>query len=182
MSDLKVFAICGSLRQHSKNKALLVYAKNHAPKGMRIDIADISELPFYNEDLAEKPASAQSLIEKATQADAFLFACPEYNYSLAPALKNAIDWLSREPNNQVLAGKAVAMLGSGGGMGTSRAQYHLRQVCVCLDMPVLTKPEVFCNSFGSAFNESAELVDEKIQGQIQNQLQAFAVFIKKNQR
>ena len=107
-------------------------------------------------------------------ADALLLASPEYNYSIAPALKNALDWLSREPNNGVLAGKTAAIMGSGGGMGTSRAQYHLRQVCVFLDLHLVNKPEVFCNSFGDSFNAAGELVDERIQGLIQQQLQALA--------
>ena len=69
-----------------------------------------------------------------TEADALVLACPEYNYSLAPALKNALDWVSREPDCAPFNGKPVAIMGAGGGMGTSRAQYHLRQVCVYLNL------------------------------------------------
>jgi chromate reductase len=88
------------------------------------------QVPFYNADITDKPAAVQQLLAQLAQADALLLACPEYNYSMAPALKNALDWASREPDNKLLAGKAVAILGAGGGMGTSRAQYHLRQSCV----------------------------------------------------
>ncbi|WP_337840779.1 NAD(P)H-dependent oxidoreductase [Rheinheimera sp.] len=174
MANLRILAICGSLRQKSTNKALLQYAMQQAPAGVEIELADLSELPFYNADLAEKPASVTRLVAQAAASDALLLACPEYNYSIAPALKNALDWLSREPNNGVLAGKTAAILGSGGGMGTSRAQYHLRQVCVFLDLHLVNKPEVFCNSFGHSFNEQGELVDERIQGLIRQQLQALA--------
>jgi chromate reductase len=103
-------------------------------------------------------------------ADAFLFACPEYNYSIAPALKNALDWASREADNYLLANKTAALLGSGGGMGTSRAQYHLRQVCVYLNLHLLNKPEIFCNAFTGAFNAEGELVDTRIQELIIHQL------------
>ncbi|MBR3881494.1 MAG: NAD(P)H-dependent oxidoreductase, partial [Mailhella sp.] len=78
--------------------------------------------------------------------------------SVAPALKNALDWLSREPGN-LLAGKTAAMMGAGGGMGTSRAQYHLRQTCVYLDLRVLNKPEVFSNAFSDAFLEDGSVSD-----------------------
>lgn len=174
MTSLKILAICGSLRQKSNNKALLQYAMQQAPTGIEIELADLSGLPFYNSDLTEKPDSVTKLIAQAATADALLLASPEYNYSIAPALKNALDWLSREPNNGVLAGKTAAIMGSGGGMGTSRAQYHLRQVCVFLDLHLVNKPEVFCNSFGDSFNAAGELVDERIQGLIQQQLQALA--------
>ncbi|HNM98723.1 MAG TPA: putative nucleotide-diphospho-sugar transferase, partial [Marmoricola sp.] len=46
------------------------------------------------------------------------------------------------PDRDVLSGKPVAIMGAGGGMGTSRSQYHLRQVCVCLNLQPLNKPEV----------------------------------------
>jgi chromate reductase len=64
-------------------------------------------------------------------------------------------------------------MGAGGGMGTSRAQYHLRQVCVFLDLHVLNKPEVFCNAFSDSFDQDGKLVDERIQELISTQLSAF---------
>ena len=93
---MNVLGICGSLRQHSTNKGLLRYAQQNAPEGMQIEIADLNEVPFYNADLAEKPPAVERLWAQLEQADALLLACPEYNYSLAPALKNALDWASRE--------------------------------------------------------------------------------------
>lgn len=173
MSELNVLGLYGSLRRQSTNMKLLRYAQANAPAGMRITIADLSEVPFYNADYAERPASVQQLCAQAQQADALLFACPEYNYSLAPVLKNALDWISREPDNRFLAGKTAAVMGSGGGMGTSRAQYHLRQVGVVLDLHFVNKPEVFCNAFAGTFNEAGELVDEKIKALIVQQLQAL---------
>jgi chromate reductase len=114
------------------------------------------------------------VLEQIGRADALVLACPEYNYSLAPALKNILDWASREPNNALLAGKPVAILGAGGGMGTSRAQYHLRQVCVYLDLHPLNKPEVFANAFAGGFNADGDLTDERIAGLITEQMQALA--------
>jgi len=167
---MKVLAICGSLRQQSTNKGLLRYAQEHAPAGMTIEIADLSEVPFYNSDLTEQPAAVERLMAQLEQADALLLACPEYNYSMAPALKNALDWASRAPDNRLLAGKPAAILGSGGGMGTSRAQYHLRQVCVFLDLRLLNKPEVFVNAFAGNFDEQGNLTGERIQQLIIEQL------------
>lgn len=173
MSTLKVLAICGSLRRASTNMGLLRHAKAHAPAGMEITIADLSSIPFYNADITDKPAAVQQLLAQLADADALLLACPEYNYSMAPALKNALDWASREPDNHLLAGKAVAILGAGGGMGTSRAQYHLRQSCVFLDLHPLNKPEVFANAFAGGFDAEGNLTDERLQGLVQQQLTAL---------
>lgn len=170
---MKVLAICGSLRAKSTNKGLVRYAQANAPEGMVIEIADLSNVPFYNADISERPAAVQQLLQQIGEADALLLGCPEYNYSIAPALKNALDWASREPNNALLDGKAVAIMGSGGGMGTSRAQYHLRQVCVYLNLHPLNKPEVFANAFSNSFDADGNLVDEKIQGNIRAQLAAL---------
>lgn len=171
--SINVLAICGSLRAKSTNRGLLRFAQGHAPQGMKIHQADLLEVPFYNADLAEKPAAVQQLLQQLAEADALLLACPEYNYSLAPALKNALDWASREPDNHLLSGKPVAIMGAGGGMGTSRAQYHLRQVCVFLNLHPLNQPEVFANAFSGGFDSDGDLIDEKIQALIVKQLQAL---------
>jgi chromate reductase len=173
MSGLKVLALCGSLRAKSTNKALVEYAIAHAPQGMQIELADLTDVPFFNADLTAKPAAVERLLAQFAKADALLLACPEYNYSIAPALKNALDWASREPNNALLAGKVAAIMGSGGGMGTSRAQYHLRQVCVFLDLHLVNKPEVFCNAFANSFDAEVKLTDERIQNLIVQQLTAL---------
>lgn len=170
---MKILAICGSLRKKSCNMGLLRYAQANAPEGSSITIADLSALPFYNADLTEKPAAVVTLLQQIGAADALIFSCPEYNYSIAPALKNALDWASREPDNALLNGKAVALMGAGGGMGTSRAQYHLRQVCVFLNVHPLNKPEVFANAFAGTFDGDGNLTDEKIQATIKAQLTAL---------
>ena len=170
---MNILAICGSLRKKSTNMGLLRYAQTNAPAGSTITIADLSAVPFYNADLTEKPAFVVQLLQQLQTADALILGCPEYNYSIAPALKNALDWASREPENALLNGKPVALMGAGGGMGTSRAQYHLRQVCVYLNLHPLNKPEVFANAFTNAFDADGNLVDEKIQGNIKAQLAAL---------
>ena len=71
-----------------------------------------------------------------------------------PALKNALGWASRAPENRLLAGKPTAIMGSGGGMGTARAQYHLRQVCVFLELYPLNKPEIFSNALKGSFDDT----------------------------
>lgn len=170
---MKFLAICGSLRKKSTNMGLLRFAQTNAPSGSEIIIADLSEIPFYNADIAEKPSSVVTLLKQLAAADGVIFGCTEYNYSVAPALKNALDWASREPDNLLLAGKPAALMGSGGGMGTSRSQYHLRQICVFLNMHPLNKPEVFVNAFANTFDADGNLTDVKTQENIKTQLTAL---------
>jgi chromate reductase, NAD(P)H dehydrogenase (quinone) len=173
METLHVLGICGSLRRASTNMGLLKCAQDHSPSGLVLELADLTDVPFYNADIVKIPDPVEKFYAALEKADALLLACPEYNYSLAPAIKNALDWASRAPENHLLAGKPVAILGAGGGMGTGRAQYHLRQVCVFLDLHPLNKPEVFSNAFSASFDENGKVVDPKLQELIVEQLRAL---------
>ena len=175
---LRVLGICGSLREESRNMGMLRYAQAHAPAGMQITIADLRDVPFFVRNDLKSPA-VETLLRQFGEADAFVFACPEYNYSIAPALKNALDWASRAEDNKLLAGKPAAMFGAGGGMGSSRAQHHLRQVTAALNIHLLNKPEVYGNAFSESFSADGTLVDAKLQGNLVKQLEALQAWAKK---
>lgn len=172
---LDVVALSGSLRRKSANTGLLRAAQQLAPPEISIEIAEIGDLPLYNADLV-KPHSVERLVARIAAADALLFACPEYNYSISAPLKNALDWVSREPGNRALDGKPAAILGAGGRMGGARAQYHLRQVCVYLNLYPLNKPEVFAHANSESFDADGNLVDERVRKQIAEQMEAFAAW------
>jgi chromate reductase len=176
MTMLKFLGITGSLRQKSTNKGLLRAAVAHLPEAANMEVADLSDIPFYNADITEKPASVVRVLSQMAAADALVLACTEYNYSIAPALKNILDWASREPGNALLTGKPVALMGSAGGMGSSRSQYHVRQVCVFLNMHPLNKPEVFANAFAGGFDADGNLTDAKITETITEQMNALAAW------
>jgi chromate reductase, NAD(P)H dehydrogenase (quinone) len=165
MSDAKptsVLGICGSLRKASFNMAALRTAIELRPAGMEVTVADISQIPLYNEDVRAEgfPPPVEALRQQIKAADALLFACPEYNYSMSGVLKNAIDWASRPPD-QPFAGKAVAIISAAAGMaGGARAQLHLRHSCVFLDMHPLNKPEVLIYQAQNKFDANGELTDE----------------------
>ncbi|WP_409306681.1 NADPH-dependent FMN reductase [Pectobacterium sp. B1J-3] len=174
MSTIKLLGIAGSLRKTSTNRGLLRAAQSVLPSGVSLNIADLLDVPFYNADLTEIPESVQRIARQAQEADGFVFACTEYNYSMAPALKNILDWLSRLPDTNVLNDKPAALMGAGGGMGTSRAQYHLRQTCVFLNIHPLNRPEVFSNAFAGGFDDQGNLKDEKIVALITEQMKTLA--------
>lgn len=182
MTTTKLLGIAGSLRRTSTNRGLLRAAQANLPEGANLEIADLTDVPFYNSDLPEKPASVVRVLGQIAAADALVLASTEYNYSLAPALKNILDWASREPGNTLLAGKLAAILGAGGGMGTSRAQYHLRQVCVFLDLRPLNKPEIFANAFAGGFDADGNVTDAKLIAQVAEQMQVLVARVAESRR
>ena len=167
--SVRVVALCGSLRQASFNRRLIGVAQAAAPAGMAIEIAEIRDLPLYDEDIekAGMPAPVAWLRGQVAAADALLFACPEYNFSISGALKNAIDWASRPPNTP-LTGKPYAIMGAGGRLGAARAQYHLRQICGAFDMKPVNKPEVFVINAPAQFDQAGALTDETARGLIRD--------------
>lgn len=159
---MKVLGISGSLRKASFNSMALRAAQKLAPAGMEISIADISQIPMYNDDvrLAAEPAAVTALKAQVRAADAILLVSPEFNFSIPGVLKNTLDWLSRPPEPP-FDGKTVAIMGaSPGQVGTARMQYHMRQVMVFMNAFVLNKPEVFINHCAGKFNAEGELTDE----------------------
>jgi len=125
---ITVLGICGSLRAGSYNKATLQTAIDMKPPGMTIETADIGSIPLYNEDVRALgfPPPVEKLRGQIAAADALLFVTPEYNYSIAGVLKNAIDWASRPPD-QPFAGKPVAMMGRVPGWP---ARHERNTICV----------------------------------------------------
>jgi chromate reductase, NAD(P)H dehydrogenase (quinone) len=181
MSDhgsISVLGICGSLRKGSYNMAALRTAIALKPPNMTVTVADISQIPLYNEDVREKgfPPPVETLRRQIKEADALLFACPEYNYSMSGVLKNAIDWASRPPD-QPFAGKPCAILGAAAGMaGSARAQYDLRRSCVFVDMHPLNKPEVLIGQAHTKFDAEGNLLDEAAKGFIRDMMANLAAW------
>lgn len=170
--------ICGSLRKGSYNLAALKAAQELSPADVEIEIFDLAGIPVYNQDDEGKPpARVAELKSKVRAANAVLIATPEYNYSIPGPLKNAIDWASRPYGQSCWNGKPVALMGaSPGTLGTARAQYHLRQCCVFLNMYALNAPEVMISAAQQRFDASGKLTDEtsrKLIGQLIGRLIAY---------
>jgi chromate reductase len=159
---VNIIGISGSLRQGSYNTATLRAAQELAPPDLALAIGDISQFPLYNGDLQAQgiPEAVQQLGAQIRAADGVLLVTPEYNYSVSGVMKNAIDWLSRL-KEQPFAGKPVAICGASMGvLGTARAQYHLRQIGVYLDMRILNKPEVMIGQAHERFDAGGKLTHE----------------------
>jgi chromate reductase len=159
---IRVLGFAGSLRKGSYNKVLLRVAAELMPKGVVLETFDLEGIPLFNEDLeAQPPAKVKEFKRRIRAADAVLIATPEYNYSIPGVLKNAIDWASRPYPENAFDNKPVAVMGASTGMlGTARAQYHLRQCFVFLNVHTVNKPEVMV-SFALEKIVDGRLKDEK---------------------
>ena len=162
MADLKILGVCGSLRKASYNMAALRACNELMPAGMSMKIAQIGDIPLFNQDVfdAGLPESAKRFRAEVAEADGVLIASPEYNFSLSAALKNAIDWASRPPN-QSWQDKPIAVFScSGGPLGGARVQYDVRRILGQLWGHVLPRPEVFIGSAQGKFDAQGKLTDE----------------------
>jgi chromate reductase, NAD(P)H dehydrogenase (quinone) len=158
---LTVLGIAGSLRRASFNRALLRAAAGLAPAGMAIEIFDLAGIPLYNpDDETALPARVGEFRRRVRAADAILIATPEYNYSVPGVLKNAIDWASQPYGENAWDAKPVALMGASlSGMGTARAQYHLRQSLTALNCHTLNRPEVLIGGAPGKFDAAGNLTD-----------------------
>jgi chromate reductase len=165
-NKIKIIGLAGSLRQDSFNKALMQTAVEFCPKNAEIEVADIN-LPLFNQDMEnDLPESVEIFKAKIESADAVLIAAPEYNYSFSGVLKNAIDWGSRPFGNNSFENKPVAIMSASIGMlGGARAQYHLRQCFVFLNMRAFNRPEVMV-PFAAEKIQDGKVVDEKTREKI----------------
>ena len=159
---IRILGIAGSLRKESYNRSALRAAVELAPEGAQVETFDIGGLPGFNQDDEQNPPEkVVELKKKIRESDAVLFVTPEYNYSVPGVLKNAIDWASRPYGDSAWSGKPVAIMGASiGAIGTARAQYHLRQMFVFLDMHAVNQPEVMIGNASERFDAEGNLTDE----------------------
>lgn len=169
------------MRKNSYNKSLLLASEELAPKSAEVEIFDLEGIPQFNQDLETRmPEKVKEFKAKIRAADAILIATPEYNYSVPGVLKNAIDWASRPYGDNSFEGKPVAIMGaSPGRMGTARAQYHLRQVCVALNMHPINRPEIFVNFAHEKIDENGRLKDDETKERIRELLKSLVTWTRR---
>lgn len=170
---VRVLGIAGSLRRESYNRAALRAATQLVPDGATIDIFELDGIPGFNQDEEQNPpVKVVDLKRRIREADAILIVTPEYNYSVPGLLKNAIDWASRLYGDSAWNGKPAAIMGASiGAIGTARAQYHLRQMFVFLNMYPINLPEVMIGNASERFDAKGNLTDDATKEFIRQLLQ-----------
>lgn len=170
MSTPKILAFSGSLRAASFNQKLVTLAAEAArAAGAEVTLVSLRDfrLPLFDQDLEAAegpPAAATELKALFASHDGLIIASPEYNSMITPALKNAIDWVSRvtepdEPMLSALKGKSAAILAaSPGGYGGARSLGFLRPFLENIGISVL-EDQVAIPTAHEAFAEDGVLLD-----------------------
>jgi len=172
---VRILGIAGSLRRESYNRAALRAAIELVPEGASIETFELDGIPGFNQDEEQNPpAKVTELKKRIREADAILIVTPEYNYSIPGVLKNAIDWASRPYGDNAWNGKPAAIMGASvGTIGTARAQYHLRQMMVFLNMFPVNQPEVMIGNAAKRFDAQGKLTDDATKDFIRQLLQSL---------
>src|SRR5882724_2597450 len=172
-TPIRILGIAGSLRRGSYNRAALRAATELVPEGAILEAFELDGIPVFNQDEEQNPpAMVTEFKRRIREADAILFVTPEYNYSVSGVLKNAIDWASRPYGDSAWNGKPAAIMGASiGQFGTARAQYHLRQILVYLNMFPINQPEVMIGNAAARFDKEGNLTDETTKDFIRQLLQ-----------
>ena len=179
---MNLIGIAGSLRAGSFNASLIRAAGALAPEGASVSLFErLGEIPPYNDDEKQKafPDAVTALAGLIRAADGLLIATPEYNYGVSGVLKNAIDWLSRTPD-QPFKDKPIGVMGAAmGGLGTARAQYDLRRSFIFLDGLVMNRPEIFVGAAHTKFDDDGVLTDGPTRDILTDYMRAFAGWIER---
>jgi chromate reductase len=178
---VKILGFAGSLRKDSYNRSLLRAALELVPKDAELEIFDLEGIPPFNQDLENQPPQkVKEFKAKIRAADAILIATPEYNYSIPGVLKNAIDSASRPYGDNAFEGKPVALMGASIGMlGTARAQYHLRQSFVFLNVYPLNQPEVMVPFAQEKIDQNGRVTDQKTKEKIKELIESLVAWARK---
>ena len=163
MADqLIILGIAGSLRKDSYNKGALRAAQSLCPEGAKIEVYDIAGLPLFNQDEERNPTpKVAEFKQKIRAADAILLVTPEYNYGVPGVMKNALDVASRPYGDNAWSGKPVALMSAALSVaGGIRAQYHIRQSFIFLNMDAVVQPEVAIGNATQRFDDKGNLTDE----------------------
>ena len=185
MNDpLVILGLAGSLRKESFNRSLLRAARELVPQGARLDTFELDGIPLFNQDEESNPhPKVAELKQRVRAADAILFVTPEYNYSIPGVLKNAIDCASRPYGDSAWNRKPVAIMGASvGTLGTARAQYHLRQMFVFLNMYPVNQPEVMVSNAQNSFDQEGRLTNDTTKKLIQQLLAELVNWTKRLQQ
>lgn len=179
--NLDVATFVGSLRRDSYTRKLVQNMAELAPRSLKLNIVEIRDLSFYNQDdEAAPPSPWVALRERIRRADGVLFATPEYNRSVPAVLKNAVDIGSRPQPQNAWAGKPGAVLSvSPGAMGAFGANQHLRQSLVSVSVQTMTGPEAYIGGIANLLDGEGRLTAAATREFLTRFLSSFEAWIRR---
>ncbi|WP_312371986.1 NADPH-dependent FMN reductase [Lachnoclostridium sp.] len=173
----------GSLRRDSFCKKVADTFQSLIPNRYEMKFIDISNLQIYNQDYDDDgntPQEWETFRKEVKELDGFLFVTPEYNRSIPPVLKNALDIASRPYGQNVWSGKPGAILSvSPGNLGGFGANHHLRQVLSFLNVYTMQQPEVYLSNIVNSLDEQGNISNESTIKFMQDVANAFVSWLDK---
>lgn len=177
---MKIGFIVGSLRKDSYNRKVAEVVYNAFPEEVEKGYIDILNVPLYNEDLDGETVHEefQRVRDEVREYDGYLFFVPEYNRSYAPAAKNIIDIVSKDPEGNSWKKKPAAIFSaSPGGYGGMGGNFALRQVFTSVNLIPFQRPEIYLSEIDKAFDENGEMV-ERTKKYLEKATKSFLEFAK----
>ncbi len=155
-----------------------------SPAGVQVETATLHGIPLYDGDREQSEGLPYSVIQlkaRVVASDALLLATPEYNNGIPGVFKNAIDWLSRPPEDipHVFGGRPVALIGaSPGSFGTIRSQNDWLPVLRTLGTVHRAGSRLLVSRAHNVFGESGEMTDDPVREKLTRFMQQYAQFVK----
>jgi len=180
----KLLFFAGSARKDSANKKLVKTASDLAAEiGAEVTYIDLADfdMPIFNEDLENEnglPENAKKVKQLFVEHDGFCIACPEYNNTFAPLLKNVLDWISRQEQGDIGSliaynGKTCALLAaSPGGLGGLRGLMDVRKMLSSIGVHVIPNQFALGGAYGK-FDEAGNITDESDKQRIHDVVEAL---------
>lgn len=181
-SIMKIGVFIGSLRKDSYNRKIAQTLMQLAPQSLDMQIIEIGQLPFFNQDEEAVPPEAWiQFREKIKPLEAFLLVTPEYNRSIPAALKNALDVGSRPYGENLWHNKPCAVVSASiGAIGGFGANHHLRQSLVFLNAPCMQQPEAYLSFVDKLFDDKGIMNNEGTKTFLSHFMQAFTTWVQTN--
>jgi chromate reductase, NAD(P)H dehydrogenase (quinone) len=179
---IKILGVSGSLRDGSAHTGLIRLAQRLAPTGVSVsDPYPIADLPFYNADLdspENEPVAITAWRKAVADADAVMFAAPEYNFGPTGVMKNAFDWAVRPMGAHVMMGKPFAVIGGGGKGGGSKVQTYF-EVTALLGAKMANDPVIAIPMIATKVNVDGTVTEPEIEELVRQRLAALIALVEK---
>lgn len=177
MAQRKVGILTGSLRKGSYSRQIAACVQAMFPKDIDAQMIDIGQLALYNQDFDDEnntPEAWKAFREQIRALDGYLFVTPEYNRSVPPVLKNALDIGSRPYGQSAWEAKPGAIISvAPGKIGGFGANHHLRQVMTFLNIFMMQQPEAYVGNVTDLLDASGKLTNDGTRKFLQSFVDAF---------
>jgi chromate reductase len=183
MKKTQIGVIVGSLRKASFCRKVATLVSGMMDDRFEMVPVEIGDLAMFNQDFDDEgktPEAWERFRARIKGLDAVLFVTPEYNRSIPPVIKNALDIASRPYGKNVWDGKPGAVIGvSPGKMGAFGAVHALRQAIVYLNVNLMQQPEAYIGGIATMIDADGKITDASFEGFLRQYAEAFAKWVER---